>query len=213
MNTQAEMINNNVNEMAQHGTLYKKITKHYNISAILYVAVFLFYAIAILIFCSVTSGENITLLFFDALIFKTGVAFCGFTSCYKKNNLYAICVVVLQLISLIFCPIIGTFLDFLSGIGANRLLTILAIFLSIRTFFDNRKYQYLSEQAGFPHFNERRVNQEFDKIQYEIKSEFQQNYERLKKTETDEMSDLSKATPNDLMSGKHLKTESEMDEL
>ena len=66
---------------------------------------------------------------------------------------------------------------------------------------------------GFPHFNERRTNQDFNKKQREIKDEFQQSYERRMKTATDEMGDLSKATPNNFMSEQYEKTESEMDEI
>lgn len=213
MNTNGKMINSNLDEMGYHGALYKKITKHYNITTILYVAVFLPYAIAMLISTSLTPGDGTTIAFFDALIIKTGVTFCGFMSCYKKNNVYVFCVLLLQLISLIICPTLGTFLDLLSLFGANKLLTVLAFVLGIRTFLDNRTYQYLSEQAGFPHFNERRLNQDFDKQQREIKDEFQQNYERLKKTETNEMSDLSKAAPSNLMTGHREINESGMEAL
>ena len=131
MNTNGKMINSNLDEMGYHGALYKKITKHYNITTILYVAVFLPYAIAMLISTSLTPGDGTTIAFFDALIIKTGVTFCGFMSCYKKNNVYVFCVLLLQLISLIICPTLGTFLDLLSLFGANKLLTVLAFVLGL----------------------------------------------------------------------------------
>ncbi len=218
MNTQTDMLNNNVDEMAQHGALYRKVKKYYNIASILYVALFLFYALAMLALGITLTGEKAIIIILDSLILKTGVIICGFMSCYKKNNVFAICATVIQIVSVILCPECGTFLDLLvgfagTGLTFNALLLILAIVLTVLTVINNKKYRYLSEQAGFPHFNERRTNQEFDKKQREIKDEFQQKFDRLKKTSTDEMGDISKITPSDFMTKQYEDSDTEMESI
>lgn len=218
MNTQTNMINSNVDEMAQHGALYRKVKKYYNIASILYVALFLFYALAMFILGITLTGEEAIIIILDSLILKTGVIICGFMSSYKKNNVFAICAALIQVASVLICPKIGTFLDLLigyagTGLTFNALLLILAIVLTVLTLINNKKYKYLSEQAGFPHFNERRTNQEFDKKQREIKDEFQQKFDRLKKTSTDEMGDVSKLAPSDFMTKQYESSETEMDSI
>ena len=217
MNTQAEMINN-TDEMAKHGAMYSNVKKCYNIASILYVAVFPLYSLLMLIFGLLLPDESSFIIILDSLIFKTGVFVCGFMSCYKKNNAFAICAATVQLASVIICPTVGHFLDilagyFFTGMGFNALLLILVIVLAVITFINNKKYKYLSEQMGFPHFNERRTNQEFDKTQREIKDEFQQNYDRLKKTATDEMNDISKADTNNLMLKQYEVSDIEMESI
>ncbi len=217
MNTQAEIFNN-IDEMAQHGTMYCKVKRYYKIASILYVAIFLFYSFIMFVFGITMSGDSAAVITLDSLIFKTGVIICGFMSCYKKNNIFAVCAVIIQLASVLVCPTLGHFLDFLAGysitgFGFNALLLVLTIVLMIMTFINNKQYKYLSEQVGFPHFNERRTNQDFDKKQREIKDEFQQNYDRLKKTSTDEMNDISKAEPNNFMSGQYEESDTEMESI
>ncbi len=218
MNTQAEMINNNVDEMAQHGTMYCKVKKYYKIASILYVTVFLFYSFFMFIYGAVTPGESSVIIILDSLIFKTGVIVCGLMSCFKKNNIFAVCTVAVQFVSVLICPTIGNLLDVFAGYiytgtGFNAFLLVLAIILAVMTFINNKRYKYLSEQVGFPHFNERRTNQEFDRKQREIKDEFQQNFDRLKRTSTDEMGDISKITPNDLMSKQYEDSGTEMESI
>ncbi len=218
MNTNGKMINSNVDEMAHNGTLYRQTTKRYRIISTVYVIAFLVYALTMLLYIWVTPGNNNLLVLLDSLFLKTGVALCGFMSCRKQSNIYAVMALIIQTISLFFCPTLGTFFDYItaynvSGMNFNGLLLILVIVLAIFTISNNHQYKYLSEQEGFPHFNERRVNQEFEIKQSNIKDKFQQNYERLKKTETDEMSDLSKAVPSDFMSGQFTTPAQEMEEL
>lgn len=218
MTTQSEMIYSNTDEMSKNGTLYKKTARRYRIISTVYVITFLVYALVMMIYIWVTPSESNVMVLLDSLLLKTGVALCGFMSCKKQSNVYVILGIVIQTISVFFCPTLGTFLDYIprynvTGMNFNGLLLILVIFLAVLTFFNNQQYKYLSEQVGFPHFNERRVNQEFEMKQTNIKSKYQQNYERLKMTETSEMGDLSKVEPTDSMSGQYAKSEQEMEEL
>ena len=56
---------------------------------------------------------------------------------------------------------------------------------------NNSIFRGLETQPGYPHFNIRELEQEFDKIQMNIKSPYQQTVERLKKTERSDMKELT----------------------
>lgn len=56
---------------------------------------------------------------------------------------------------------------------------------------NNSIFRGLEMEPGYPHFNIRELEQEFDKIQTNIKSTYQQNVERLKKSERSEMEELT----------------------
>ncbi len=213
MNTQTDMVNNNTDEMAQNSALYRKVKKYYNIATILYVSLFLFYSLGMFILGITITWENAIIIILDSLLLKTGVIICGYMSCRKKNNVFAICTIIIQAVSALLNPKCDTLLDHLTGIGFNVLLFILTIVLAVLTIINNKKYIFLSEQAGFPHFNERRANQEFDKKQREIKDEFQQKFDSLKKSSTDEMGDVSKLAPSDFMTKQYESSETEMDSI
>ena len=181
--------------IAGNGAAMRRIKKLYNRLTIIYAAVYLSYA-----FISVFSGimipsVNVLGVLFDTFILKCGLVACGFLSCYKHKNIFAFYAFILQLISAIFDFMEGSFLDIffggmVTGLSFNKLLLILSAVCCALTVYANKKYEYLETQVGFPHFNERRINQEFDKKQREIKDEFQQNYERIIKTSSDEMADI-----------------------
>lgn len=202
MNTNEEKLNDNVDEMSQNGFLYRKTEKSYKLISILYVVLFGLYTFMLLVYGITLEGEDAVTALIEALFLKPAIILCGVMACRKKNMIFAISSAVIQLLSLIF-----------KFNTLNVLLLIAVIALVIKINLNNHTYKYLSEQMGFPHFNERRTNQDFDKKQREIKDEFQQSYERRMKTATDEMGDLSKATPNNFMSEQYEKTESEMDEI
>lgn len=90
MNPYAEMIQNDADEMMKNGVLLRKTNKFYNAATILYVGLFLFYAIAMAILSLTTPSASSTTLFLDSIILKPIVAFCGFMSCYKKNNVFVV---------------------------------------------------------------------------------------------------------------------------
>lgn len=175
-------------EMTKNGMDMQKITKLCNRVSIIYAALCLPYALAHILSCLIfPEGFNILYLILDSVIMKSAIFFCGFMSCYKHKNIFVIYTFLIQLLNLILDNFFKTsILDF----NFNYLIFIAVIVMSILTFCANKKYEYLENQFGFPHFNERRTNQEFDKKQREIKDEFQQNYERIIKTSSDEMTDM-----------------------
>lgn len=207
MSNYTELIQNNEHEMIENCTAMKKIKKIYNTSSIIYIIVMAVYAILILPLAFSSPLVNPGMALLEAILIKPATGLCGFLSCYKKNNLFVYATLLIQLVSAIINGVKGTFIDYIllegvTGMSVNRLLLILVIALCMLTFFANTKYAYLKEQPGFPHFNERRMDQEFDRQQREIKDEFQMKYERLKKTSTDEMSDITTGKRNDFMVSK-----------
>ncbi len=207
MSNYTELIQNNEHEMIENCTAMNKIKKIYNTASIIYIIVIGVYAILILPLAFSSPLVNPGMAFCEALLIKPATAACGFLSCYKKNNVLVIAAFLIQLVSAIINGVSGTFIDYIllegvTGLSANRLILVLVIVLCMLTFFANTKYAYLKEQPGFPHFNERRFDQEFDKQQRGIKDEFQMKYERLQKTSTDEMSDITTEKRNDFMVSK-----------
>lgn len=184
-----------LDEIAKNNTAMRRITKIYNRVTIVYAAIYLPYALICLIAGIMMPEINAAGVIFDTFILKSGIVVFGILSCYKHKNSYALYALIFQVISAIFNIVSVTFLDLILGmmttdLSFNSLLTILSAVLCIITIFSNKQYAYLETQSGFPHFNERRINQEFDKKQREIKDEYQQNYERIIKTSSDTMSDV-----------------------
>lgn len=172
-----------------------RVNKTYNRLTIIYAAIYLPYALMCIFSGFMIPSVNILAVFFDALILKAGVIACGFLACYRHKNSFAIYSVLLQIISAICGIMEDTFLDLLvgrmtTGLGFNKILVIISIVCCIITIRTNKKYEYLETQPGFPHFNERAINQEFDRKQREIKDEFQLNYERIIKNSSDTMTDV-----------------------
>lgn len=198
----------NLDEIAVNSMTMCRVNKTYNRLTKIYAAVYLPYSLLCLFSGFMIPSVNIFGLLFDTLILKCGVIACGFLSCYRHKNNFAIYSVLLQIISAICGFMDDTFLDLLvgkmtTGLGFNKILTILSIVCCIITICTNKKYNYLETQPGFPHFNERQLNQEFDRKQREIKDEFQQNYERIIKNSSDTMIDVDLNSRDSLMAEKH----------
>lgn len=185
----------NLNETAANATNMRRVTKTYNRIAIIYAAIYLPYTIICLISGFLIPDVSSIGVIFDAIILKFGLIAFGILSCYKHKNSYAYYALIFQALNAFFDFNAGTFLDLffgimITGLSLNRLLMILSAVCCIITICTNKKYEYLETQPGFPHFNERAINQEFDRKQREIKDEFQQNYERIIKTSSDTMVDV-----------------------
>lgn len=74
------------------------------------------------------------------------------------------------------------------------------IFFSIIGLVTNHKYHWLEEQDGFPHFNERMVEYDNKKRNWDKHNPFIEQRERLKKTAQDHMDDLPQLSPEQLKS-------------
>ena len=128
---------------------------------------------------------------FDSVFFKAILLVCGFLSCYKHENKFSLFAFLIQLINTLIGSDKSTFLDSFFHIEINTCLLSTVVILSCFTGYANKQYQYLENQFGFPYFNERFEEQNLDRRQTEIKSEFQQNYERYKKNSSDNMEDIN----------------------
>lgn len=187
-NTCAEM-------MANYRAL-KRCKRIYNIIGIFYAAFSIFYAIESLAFIMLTDIPLIP-VFLDGVVFKAATLIFGYSSCYKHKSSFALYIIIISSCSIIM-------IKYRISTALNPLYTpllFLCIFAAAAIFFTNRKYKYLEEQPGFPYFNERFEEQKFNSIQTNIKSEFQQNYEKLLKTSTDKMEELDLAPPVNDSSG------------
>ncbi len=172
-------------EFSRNGTLMKRCTKVYN-----------FVAMAYIISCGsiviVSLGMMILSVFrifigplFDGVICKAAIMAAGYLGVYKKDTMIAILAPCAAGVNLI--------IDLISGISTGTITVIILLLsaaLALVTAIANSKYHYLEGQAGFPYFNERVVYNEMERRQSDIKSEYEQSYEKRKKTSSDQMDDL-----------------------
>lgn len=168
---------NKTNDMAHNAMLMKRCGKIYSRVTIIYAVICLFYAG--ITFFQILLGKtgNAFFTFLDGIFFKGILFFCGLMACYKNDNKY----ILYALVSEVICLFIS---------DSNIFIFIISVILSAVTVYANRQYNFLKNQSGFPYFNERIEEQKLDRRQYEIKSEFQQNYERYKKQSSDNMPDI-----------------------
>lgn len=168
-------------EMARNRTLLKKCNGAYNTVTTIYAVICGFYAGAILFGMFLGTVSSQLLAFLDGVVFKGALFFCGFMACYKHDTKFTLFAMVIALIN--------TFLNDC----INSFICIITIILSVVTAAANKKYHYLENQFGFPYFNERFEEQNLDTRQREIKDEYQQNYERLMKNSSSDMTDIDSA--------------------
>ncbi len=168
-------------EMAHNSALIKRCTKTYSIIVTIYAGICAFYAGVVLFGILLGQVGNPLVPFLDGVIFKGALFFCGFMACYKHNTKFTLFAMVIAVINI--------FIKY----GINVFICFITIVLSLATSFANKEYHYLEKQFGFPYFNERFEEQNLDKRQREIKDEYQQNYERLMKTSSSDMTDITSA--------------------
>ncbi|MDE6776176.1 MAG: hypothetical protein K2J37_07795 [Ruminococcus sp.] len=186
-------------DILKNAVLMNKCRRIYNTVSILYAGVIVTYSLICLI-----SGFMIVsaAMICDSVFIKPLVIACGFMSIYKKENKFAVYVICLQIISVFIFPNGDTFLDIMmgsraTGIGSNGFIVILIVVLSGFTIYANKKYHWLEQQYGFPHFNERQMRYEEELIENSIKDKYQRNYESIVKNNFHDMQEL------DLSSGKN----------
>ena len=193
---------NGLDEMTKNHMQMQKIKKTYNRVTIVYVSICLPYAIISIISGIMIQEINFLGVLFDTFILKAGVITCGFLSCYKHKNIFAVLAALFQHISAQIDVMDDTFIDLLiGGISFNLILFIIVTITCIFTIIANKKYEYLQDQYGFPHFNERFIMQEEEKKQNAIKDKYQINYERIIKNSSEEMGDLDTNFPDNSANG------------
>ena len=168
-------------EMAHNLKLLKRCNRTYNTVTTIYALICAFYAGVALfqIFLGATNSPFFT--FLDGVVFKVALFFCGLMACYKHDTKFTLFTMIIAVINV-----------FLND-DINSLICGITIALSVVTSVANKQYHYLENQFGFPYFNERFEEQNLDKRQRDIKDEYQQNYERLIKTSSPDMTDINSA--------------------
>lgn len=182
-------------DITKNGMALNRVNKIYKYVSILYVAICLPYAL-ISLFAGFTSGPAYFAVMLLEFLFKAGLIVCGVMSCYTRQKYLVFIAFACQLLSAIINPIQGTFIDLfflegVTGISFNRLLFGAVTVACGFTLYADAKYSYLEDQEGFPHFNERQLQQEYEIQQSRIKDKYQINYERIVKSSADEMNDIS----------------------
>lgn len=182
-------------EMAKNAVALRKCRKIYNTVSIIYAVICLTYAASQLFMLILTVSNDALYLFFDGIIFKLTLFVFGYLGCYKHQNKFAVLAIITSALNIFISKFGSSYFDKFIGayIEVNPLIFVVCIIMSVLTFIANRKYEFLSQQFGFPYFNQRHEEHKLDKIQNNIKSEFQQNYERRQKTSSDNMDDLINA--------------------
>lgn len=180
-------------DITKNAMALKKVKKIYWVVSILYVCICVPYAL-ISLFGGFTAGSIAVMLL--EFLFKAGLITCGVMSCYTRQKYFVFIAFFCQLLSAIINPIHGTFIDLfflegLTGLSCNQLLFIIVAVACGFTLYADAKYSFLETQEGFPYFNERQLQQEYEIQQSRIKDKYQINYERIVKNSTDEMNDIS----------------------
>lgn len=180
-------------DITKNAMTLKKVKRIYRLASILYVAICVPYALISFVVGLISGLPAVLLL---EILLKAGLITCGVMSCYTRKKYMVFIAFACQLLSAIVNPIHGTFLDLfflegITGLSCNQLLFVLVAVACAFTLYADTKYNYLEDQEGFPHFNERQLQQEYEIQQSRIKDKYQINYERIVKTSTDEMNDIS----------------------
>lgn len=164
-------------DMEHNAVLLKRCHKIYNTITIIYASICIPYALS-QIFAGILFYDmfNPISVIFDSLLCKSALLVCGFLACYKHNNKFILFALLIQTINIL-----------ITNGSLNICLFYIVIILSGFTVYANKKYQYLTEQFGFPYFNERIEEKNFEYRKSKLKTEFQQNYERYKMQSSDSM--------------------------
>ncbi len=186
---------NTYDEMQQNAASLRRCRSVYNIVSLIYAAVCLTYAASQLFMMIITVHHDAVFLLFDGVIFKILLFVFGYLACYKHQNKFAVFAIITSAMNILISQLGSSYFDRFIGtyIDVNAVIFSVCIAMSALTIIANRKYNYLSQQLGFPYFNQRHEEHELDTTQNKIKSSFQQNYERRQKTNSDNMEDFINA--------------------
>lgn len=188
---------NTYDEMTHNATLMKRCRRIYNTVSIIYAGICIPYALSQLFMLILSVSCDQLYLLFDGVIFKSALLFFGYMGCYTKKTKYALFAVGVITFNILINAAVNmaSYFDYLVGafLDVNSLIFAAVIALAFITALTNRKYHYLEEQFGFPYFNERIEENNLDRIQNSIKSEYQQKYEYLTRKNPHDMQDVSSA--------------------
>ncbi len=206
---------NAYDEMQQNAAALRNCRRIYNTVSLIYAAVCLTYAASQLFMIILTVSNDVLFLLFDGIIFKILLFIFGYLACYKHQNKFAVFAIVTSALNIAVSQLGSSYFDKFIGsyIDMNAVIFAACIAMSTLTIIANQKYIYLSKQLGFPYFNQRHEEHKLDIIQDNIKSNFQQDYERRQKTSSDNMDDFINANVSEDNGNKDMPTSYEMEDI
>lgn len=135
----------------------------------------------------------------------------GYNGCYKRSIISAGCAAGTAFVTAVISGILTVVLDehlllfALPQIAMyNASLTATSIILTAITVLNIGRYNRVSQQPGFPYFNDRFEVQKSDSVQYNIKSEAEVSYEKnthnkVTRTEANQFIYSNKSSENAVM--------------
>lgn len=110
----------------------------------------------------------------------------GYNGCYKKSIISAGCATGIAFVTAIISGILTTVLDEHMLLFAlpqiamySASLTGTSLIMTAVTILNIGRYNHVSQQPGYPYFNDRFETQKSDSMQYNIKSEAENSYEKI----------------------------------
>jgi len=134
-----------------------------------------------------------TFFLIDAVLTAPLTAFLGYKASAEKNDFGCICGTILHVINLIIILICNAHKFFDAAkfpFYVTCVFSLICVAFFILLLRTNVVFHWLEEQIGYPYFNERMLEQEFDRKQMDIKSPYQIEMERRMKTASDSMNDI-----------------------
>lgn len=138
-------------------------------------------------------SPNFMQIFLYSLILGPVSTFFGYKISLKQRDIYALlCIAFLSgnFILLLIKKDLRFFNQVPIAYWLFIVYTISGIIAAIIGLKTNMTYHWLEEQPGFPLFNERQMNYDFDKNQHKIKDPYQISIEKRARTASDSMTEL-----------------------
>ncbi|MBO4523985.1 MAG: hypothetical protein J5723_04795 [Ruminococcus sp.] len=190
-------------EMAHNLTLLNKCNKTYKRIIIAYLFSLTFFPLLsfFLMLGSVFADDTIFLTFESFVVYSLAI-YCAWQAAYKKRDLFVLFTGGLAVLNQVILTIFkhyanGEYLKYFKfdSVGyTNRIhLAVLLIILIITAINmkTNIIFHKLEEADGYPHFNERFFDQDMTSRQIKIRDPYQEKLDNLKKTASDQMTELT----------------------
>ena len=190
-------------EFAHNLTLLNKCNKTYKRLIIAYLFSLTFFPLLsfFLMLGSVFADDTIFLTFESLVVYSLAI-YCAWQAAYKKRDLFVLftggLVVLNQIILKIFKRFAnGEYLKYFKfdSIGYTYkihlgvlLIILIIVAINMKT---NHTFHELEEADGYPNFNERFFDQDMTSRQIRIRDPYQEKFDNLKKTASDQMTELT----------------------
>jgi len=189
-------------EFARNLGLLSKCNRTYKHLIVAYLLALAFFPVLslFLMLGSVFADDTIFLTFESFIVYSIGM-YCAWQAAYRKRDLFVIFTGAVAVINQIILSIFkhyanGEYLKYFKfdSIGYTTKIHMVLLIIILIIVFVNMKtnivFHKLEEADGYPHFNERFFEQNMNSIQFAIKDPYKEQFEKLKQTATNEMTEL-----------------------